>query len=148
MKYIKQKLKIFLPLFFLLSMLGGQAIIPAGAYACGSSTGSSTSQVINGASPNGTDCSGSGVTKIIRAAVSVLSIIIGAAAVIMIVVSGLRYITSGGESSKVSAAKTTLVYALVGVVIAALAQLLVYFALNQSTNAINPSTPAPTAKKP
>jgi|ERR1039458_4175163 ABC-type Fe3+ transport system permease subunit len=149
MQYIKQKLKIFLPLLFILSMLGGQAIIPAGAYACGSSTGSSTSQVINGASPDGTDCSGTGIIKIVRAAVSVLSIIIGAAAVLMIVVSGLRYITSSGDSAKVSAAKNTLIYALIGVAIAALAQLLVHFALNQSNNAINPPTPAPTTvKKP
>src|ERR1035437_5008082 len=131
MKYIKQKLKIFLPLLFVLSMLGGQAIIPVSAYACGNPSGSSTDQVINGANPSGTgkECKGSGITKIVGAAVTVLSIIIGAAAVLMIVVSGLRYITSGGESSKVSAAKTTLIYALIGVAIAALAQLLVHFAL-------------------
>ena len=147
MKYIKQKLKIFLPLLFILSMLGGQAIIPAGAYACGSSTGSSTSQVINGASPNGTDCSGSGITKIVRAAVTVLSIIIGAAAVLMIVVSGLRYITSSGDSAKVSAAKTTLIYALIGVAIAALAQLLVHFALSQATSATSSTTITPTVEK-
>ena len=147
MKYIKQKLKIFLPLFFILSMLGGQAVVPAAAFACGNPSGSSTDQVINGANPNGTDCSGSGITKIVRAAVTVLSIIIGAAAVLMIVVSGLRYITSSGDSAKVSAAKTTLIYALIGVAIAALAQLLVHFALNQSRSAISSTTITPTIEK-
>jgi hypothetical protein len=137
MKYIKQKLAIVLPML-LLFIFSGQALVPAGAFACGSSTGSSTAQVqyAVGSQTGNKDCSGSGVAKAIAAAVDVLSIIIGGAAVIMILVSGLRYITSNGDSAKVSNAKTTLIYALIGVAIAGLAQFLVHFALYNASNAL------------
>ena len=65
--------------------------------------------------------------------INVLSIIVGVIAVVMIIVGGLRYITSGGDSSKVGAAKTTIIYAIVGLVIVALAQLIVHFVLNESS---------------
>jgi hypothetical protein len=149
MRYIKQKLKIFLPLLLILGMLGCQALVPASTFACGSPTGSSKQQVLYSISSQtaSTDCSGKGVSSVVRAAVAVLSYIVGAAAVIMIVVSGLRYISSSGDSAKVTTAKSTLIYALVGVAIAALAQLLVHFALNQSSNALNPPPAPPTIIK-
>ena len=54
----------------------------------------------------------------------------------MIIVGGLRYITSGGESSNISGAKTTIIYALVGLVIVALAQFIVHFVLNKAVNGV------------
>lgn len=65
--------------------------------------------------------------------ITIFSAVVGVIAVLMIIVGGLRYITSGGDTSKVSAAKTTIIYALVGLVIVALAQLIVHFVLNQSS---------------
>ncbi len=62
------------------------------------------------------------------------SIIVGAASVIMIIYGGFRYVTSGGESGRVGAAKNALLYAIVGLAIVALAQLIVHFVLAQSTN--------------
>lgn len=44
--------------------------------------------------------------------------VLGGIAVIVIVIAGLMYVTSSGDSSKVSAAKTTILYAIVGVVVA------------------------------
>lgn len=67
--------------------------------------------------------------------INIFSAVVGVIAVLMIIVGGLRYITSGGDSGKVSAAKTTIIYALVGLVVVALAQLIVHFVLNQA-NAI------------
>ncbi len=75
---------------------------------------------------------GASFTGTISAVVSVLSIIVGIAAVIMILVSAFKYITSGGESSKVSSAKTALIYALVGLAVAATAQALVHFVLSNA----------------
>ncbi len=63
-------------------------------------------------------------------AVNILSLIVGIIAVIMIVYGGLRYITSGGDSGNVGNAKNTLLYAIIGLVIVALAQLIVHFVLN------------------
>lgn len=68
------------------------------------------------------------LTKIIN----IFSAVVGVIAVVMIIVGGLRYITSGGDTSHVSTAKTTIIYALVGLVIVALAQLIVHFVLTQS----------------
>jgi len=61
---------------------------------------------------------------------NVLLFIVGAIAVIMIVIGGLRYVVSGGDSSQVSAAKNTILYALIGVIIAILAYAAVNFVVN------------------
>ncbi len=47
------------------------------------------------------------------------------AAVIVIILSGFRYITSGGDTQKTAAAKNTLIGAIVGLVIIALAQAII-----------------------
>lgn len=66
--------------------------------------------------------------------INIFSVVVGIIAVVMIIVGGLRYITSGGDTGRVGAAKTTIIYALVGLVVVALAQLIVHFVLNQSQN--------------
>jgi hypothetical protein len=74
-----------------------------------------------------------GLQDIASKVVNFLSVIVGVVAVIMIIVGGFRYITSGGESSNVSGAKNTLIYAIVGLIIVALAQFIVHFVLGQVT---------------
>ncbi len=61
--------------------------------------------------------------------VNVLLFVIGGVAVIMIVVGGLRYVLSNGESSAVTGAKNTILYAVVGLVIALFAYAIVNFVL-------------------
>ncbi len=61
---------------------------------------------------------------------SVLLFIVGAIAVIMIVIGGLRYVVSGGDASQVQAAKNTILYALVGIIVAILAYAAVNFVIN------------------
>jgi hypothetical protein len=56
--------------------------------------------------------------------------IIGALALLMIVVSGLRYITSAGNPEKTSKAKNGIVYAIVGLVIAVSAEAIVAYGVN------------------
>jgi hypothetical protein len=63
--------------------------------------------------------------------INILSVIVGIVAVVMIIVGGLRYITSGGSQDKVSGAKNTILYALIGLVIVALAQVIVHFVINR-----------------
>jgi Tfp pilus assembly protein PilN len=57
----------------------------------------------------------------------------------MIIYGGFRYVTSAGDSSKITAARQTIMYALVGLVVVALSQLLVKFVLNASSEAIAPT---------
>lgn len=67
----------------------------------------------------------------VAAAVNILSFIIGIAAVIMLIVGGLKYITSSGDSASINSAKNTIIYALVGIVVAAVAQGLVQLVLKR-----------------
>jgi hypothetical protein len=53
----------------------------------------------------------------------------------MIMVAGFKYITAGGDAGSIGSAKNTLVYAIVGLLIAALAQALVHFVLNAAKTA-------------
>jgi len=67
------------------------------------------------------------ITKIIN----MFSIIVGIIAVIFIIIGGIKYVTSGGEANNIKAAKDTILYALVGLIVVALAQVLVRFVLNK-----------------
>lgn len=78
---------------------------------------------------------GSGVNKLLSTVVTIISYIAGVIAIIMIIISGLRYITSSGESSKVGAAKNSLIYALIGIAIVVLAQFLIHFVINSASKA-------------
>ncbi|MDN5275210.1 MAG: conserved rane protein of unknown function [Candidatus Saccharibacteria bacterium] len=67
-----------------------------------------------------------GVFKIIT---NVLLFIIGAISVIMLIIGGIRYVVSGGDSAAVTSAKNTILYAIVGIVVAILAYALVNFVI-------------------
>ena len=57
-------------------------------------------------------------------------LIVGLISVIMLVYGGLRYILSGGDSKKVTDAKHTVLYAIIGLIISLLAYAIVNFVLN------------------
>jgi hypothetical protein len=74
------------------------------------------------------------VNQILRHLVNLLSAIVGVVAVIMIIVGGFRYITSGGNDTSITGAKNTILYAIIGLVIVALAQVIVHFVLDKIVN--------------
>lgn len=76
---------------------------------------------------------GTSVQKLASDIINLLSWVVGVISVIMIIVAGFRYITSGGASEKVTGAKNTLIYAVIGLVIVALAQFIVRFVLSQAS---------------
>jgi len=87
-------------------------------------------------STNGsTDCSdnsgGPNIDSIIKTVVNLLSLVVGIAAVIMVIIGGLKYILSSGDSANVSSAKNTILYAIIGLVIVALAQIIVRFVIKK-----------------
>jgi hypothetical protein len=77
---------------------------------------------------------GSGIGGLIKTIINILSIIVGVVAVIMIIIGGFRYITSGGKQESVTGAKNTILYAVIGLVIVALAQIIVRFVLTKTVN--------------
>lgn len=118
--------------------LSAPALVPVAVYAqtdpiqegvCGG-VGLST----DSATTCATDTSGEErINSLITTIINIFSIIVGIVAVIMIIVGGLKYITSGGDSGNVSSAKNTIIYALVGLVIVAFAQFIVRFVLSRAT---------------
>lgn len=97
--------------------------------ACG--TDLSIDQTTNCNAQSDTSGGASKVNSIITTIVRVFSAIVGVISIIMIIVGGFQYITSGGDSNKITNAKNTIVYALIGLVFVALAQFLVQFVLNK-----------------
>lgn len=73
------------------------------------------------------------VNDIIKLVINIFSLIVGVISVIMIIIGGLKYITSGGDSGNVSGAKNTILYAVIGLVVVALAQVIVRFVLQKAT---------------
>lgn len=66
--------------------------------------------------------------------VNIMFFIIGVMAVIMIIWGGIRYALSAGNSAALTSAKNTIVYAIIGLVIAILAYAIVNFVIHSITN--------------
>lgn len=130
-----QKIKnIALSLSLLLGFAAPLAV-PAAVFAQGASIDqnlcSGAELDVSGATCNKED----GVEKaqsLVTTVINIFSLIVGIISVIMIIFGGLRYITSGGDSAKVGAAKNTILYAIIGLVIVALAQTIVRFVLTKT----------------
>ena len=73
------------------------------------------------------------ITDLSRDIIDVLSLIVGIVSVIMIILGGLRYITSGGDPGNVTTAKNTILYAIVGLVIVLFSQAIVQFIIGRFT---------------
>lgn len=141
-----KKLKLLILSFSSLIMFS----VPLAGAATVMAVGPVNQQSINGNLCNGTtgDLSGTpdnsqcansdattGVSHLITVIINILSAVVGIIAVIMIIVAGLRYVTSGGKEEGVKGAKNTILYAIIGLVVVALAQLIVHFVLNKTTTA-------------
>lgn len=64
---------------------------------------------------------------------NILLFIIGAIAVIMLIVGGIRYVLSSGDQTAVANAKNTILYAIIGIIVAFLAYAAVGFVTSQLT---------------
>ena len=121
--------------FSLIAAIAAGLLLAAGAFFAQPALAQDTSAACDGVMLTGGSCSGgrTELGNIIRAVTNILSIIVGALAVIMIIVGGLRYITSGGDSGGVQSAKNTILYAIVGLLVVVFAQVIVNFAITEST---------------
>ena len=68
---------------------------------------------------------------LITTVINTLLYVIGAVAVIMIIYGGFKYVTSGGDSSGVTSAKNTILYAVIGLVVAVFAFVIINFVLGK-----------------
>jgi glucose uptake protein GlcU len=58
---------------------------------------------------------------------NILVFLVGSVSVIMIIIGGLRYVTSNGDSKQTEAAKNTVLYAVIGLIVAIVAYAIVDF---------------------
>jgi Type IV secretion system pilin len=103
----------------------GASCAPTSALNCGT-TGDFT----------GKNCAATGdadtkINKTVKLAIQLFQILVGLISVFMLISAGLKYITSGGDSAGVGAAKNMILYAAVGLVVVALSQVIVQFVLNR-----------------
>jgi hypothetical protein len=100
---------------------------------CGANS-AATGSSANGGCP-GAPKNQPSLNDIIASVTNIISSLVAVASVIMIIVGGFRYVTSGGDSNKVAAARGTIINALIGLVIAVMAQVIVRFVLFQVNKA-------------
>ena len=72
--------------------------------------------------------------------INTMLFIIGFLSVVMLIFGGLRYIISGGNAAAVTAAKNTILYAIVGLIIAIFAYAIVNFVIGSLTGTASSGT--------
>lgn len=101
------------------------------------SAADSVCQGVNIAAGSGSaDCStnsGAGINSLVKTIINIFSWIVGVAAVLVIIYGGFTYVIANGEPANITKARTIILYAIVGLVIVASAQLIVRFVLSQVT---------------
>jgi len=132
-----QKLKISILSFFALFMFSVPLIATGGVAMAATvqdclAQGSNLDLATNDCTNKDTAGAGTSLTTFIGKVLNILSVVVGAVAVVMIIVGGFRYTTSGGKEEGVKGAKNSILYALIGLVIVALAQVIVRFVLNKT----------------
>ena len=70
----------------------------------------------------------------VKNVINIILYVIGIVAVVMMIFGGFQYITSAGDAAKVTKAKNTILYGVVGLVIAILAYAIVNYVLGSLTN--------------
>jgi len=133
-----QKIKNRLAIISSLIALGFPIAAPAMAFAAAPDIQGNLCQganlQVNGNNQNcATGADRSTLQSKLATIINLLSILIGVVAVIMIIYGGFRYITSGGDATRVGNAKNTILYAIIGLIIVALAQVIVKFVLNTAS---------------
>ncbi len=138
-------LKLLIISFVSWGVLAFGALVPAVQAASSSQAGNVTKNIqtglcagsnldFTGHCPTGTNASKT-ATKIAQNIINLLSAVVGVVAVAMIIFGGFRYITSGGNDASVTGAKNTILYAIIGLVVVALSQIIVHFVLARINSA-------------
>lgn len=111
----------------MLALVGLPVLVASPAYA--NQNVNQAQQGVNQIGGNNAGNSAGSFTTLIENIINLLLFIIGAIAVIMIIIGGIRYTLSNGDQGAVTSAKNTILYAIVGLVIAIMAYAIVNFIL-------------------
>lgn len=76
----------------------------------------------------------SNLSSTLKSVLNILSVVAGVITVIMLIIAGIRFVTSQGDSGSVSSARNTVIYAIVGLIVVVLAQFIVFFVVGKTTD--------------
>lgn len=85
-----------------------------------------------GGSVTGQNNSQQRIENTIREVINILTIIVGMASVIVIIIAAIIFVTSAGDSQRAGKARMAVIFALVGLILAALAQAIVAFTISRT----------------
>lgn len=88
------------------------------------------SNVQYGVTKTETEAGGLTMQQVINTVIGTMLFIVGLLAVIMLIYGGIRYVTSHGDKAQVTAAKETIMYAVVGLVVAIAAFAVIHWITN------------------
>ena len=140
---------LLIKISLILAMLSGSLALPLSASAaincnppatpkaeiqCGTCEANGT---LNNCDPSGAPKT---VSDTIATVINILSVLGGALAVIMLIVGGFRYIVSSGNAEQAKSARNTILYAVIGLVIIATAQIIVHFVISNVQDCPNGKT--------
>lgn len=114
-----------------LMVIGITAAAQVGGYNIAGASGMTLSEGVSNSKGDGVPGELTGTDGVFEVVVNVLLFIIGAVSVIMLIYGGIRYTTSGGNANSVTAAKNTIMYSIIGLVVAILAYAIVNFVVKQ-----------------
>lgn len=122
-------MKKFLTRSLSVAVIAVAVLLSANSLSAPVSALSAGDQILGGAeqAAGPSSASTSDITVVFTKVVNTILYVLGAIAVIMIVIGGIRYVTSGGDASGVTAAKNTILYAVIGLIVAILAFAIVNF---------------------
>lgn len=121
---MKQLRKIIMPAL-LIAGVGALAFSAQPTHAIdvwGACSGGNSSAVCNS--------TGDSAPNLLKNVINAILFVLGMVAVIMIVIGGIRYTTSNGDSGSTKSAKDTILYAVIGLVVAILAFAIVNFVVS------------------
>ena len=84
-------------------------------------------EAINNVSKNDPTGGNVKVENLVGTVMNTMFWVVGILSVIMLIYGGIKYITSGGSSSKLNDAKNTILYAIVGLVVSLIAVVIINF---------------------
>ena len=88
-----------------------------------------------------------GDNGVFRRITDVILYIVGVIAVVMLIIGGIKYVLSGGDSKKITDAKNTILYAIIGLAIAFLSYAIVHFVITALPSGDNGSNQAQTQQQ-
>lgn len=121
-----QKLRQLLTIATIGTLFAGATVVPVSAI--------DLFDECEGVNADSSVCDAAGkdsATNTVQDIINILLLLIGAVSVVMIVIGGFKYVTSNGDQNNIVSAKNTILYAVIGLIVAIMASAIVNFVVAQ-----------------